>query len=113
MKESIINPYHLSFKKRLLDSFVSIVSLVVLTPVILFICILIKKKNSGPVFFFQKRVGTDGKVFKLIKFRTMHPGAERQLKSLMHLNEVDEPVFKIYDDPRYTKSGKNLALCPF
>ena len=109
MKRSIINQYHLSFKKRLLDVIVSIVSLIALIPVMLIFCNLIKKKNSSSVFFTQKRVGKDGEIFELLKFRTMRPGAERQLNNLIHLNEVDGPVFKIKDDPRFVGIGKFLA----
>lgn len=61
------------------------------------------------IFFSQKRVGKSGKVFRLYKFRTMYPGADRDQEKYRHLNEADGPVFKIRDDPRYTKIGKWLA----
>jgi len=57
--------------KRLFDIFFSFLGLIVLFPVLLFICFLIKIKMPGKIFFVQERVGKDGKLFRLIKFRTM------------------------------------------
>lgn len=61
------------------------------------------------LIFEQLRLGKNGKPFVMYKFRTMVINAEEQKKSLLHLNEADGPVFKIRDDPRYTKIGKFLA----
>jgi len=80
-----------------------------LSPAIGIITLLIKLTSAGPAFFKQRRVGKDGKVFTLIKFRTMRMGAEKERKNLKHLNQADGPVFKILDDPRYTRFGKILA----
>ena len=57
--------------KRLFDFFSSVIGLIVLTPVLILISIAIKISSSGPVLFYQKRVGKDGKLFILIKFRSM------------------------------------------
>jgi len=57
----------------------------------------------------QKRIGKDGEVFEMYKFRTMRVGAEKEKKKYLELNEVDGPVFKIINDPRFTKIGKFLA----
>ncbi|MAO72356.1 MAG: sugar transferase [Flavobacteriales bacterium] len=57
--------------KRLFDFFSSVIGLIVLTPVLILISIAIKISSSGPVLFYQKRVGKDGKLFTLIKFRSM------------------------------------------
>ena len=66
--------------------------------------------SSGrPVFFVQKRVGKDGGIFKIVKFRTMVVGASRLQARFARLNESDGPVFKIKDDPRFTKFGKILS----
>ena len=70
---------------------------------------MIKLTSKGPVFFTQKRVGKDGRVFTFIKFRTMVLGAERLKWRYRLLNEADDPVFKIKDDPRFTNVGKFLA----
>lgn len=78
-------------------------------PLQFLIVIAIMVADGPPVLFFQKRTGKDGKPFMMYKFRTMVPGAQRQQKKLHHLNEAKGPVFKLYDDPRYTRPGKFLA----
>jgi lipopolysaccharide/colanic/teichoic acid biosynthesis glycosyltransferase len=70
---------------------------------------LIKLTSKGPVLFVQKRAGKDGKVFRMFKFRTMKLGASRLQRRYMSLNEADGPVFKIYNDPRFTGIGKLLS----
>ena len=109
MKIPSVNPYHISAQKRFLDLSTALATLIILTPFITLISFLIKIKRGRPVFFRQKRAGKNGKVFTLIKFRTMRMGAEKEQKNLKHLNAADGPVFKIYNDPRYTKFGKILA----
>lgn len=59
--------------------------------------------------FRQTRIGKDGKPFLMFKLRTMYPGAEKDRENFRNLNEADGPVFKIKNDPRYTKLGKVLA----
>jgi lipopolysaccharide/colanic/teichoic acid biosynthesis glycosyltransferase len=70
--------------------------------------IAIKLSSSGPIFFPQERIGRYGKKFILFKFRSMVVGAEEMQQSLMHLNEMDGPAFKIKEDPRQTIAGKFL-----
>lgn len=95
--------------KRLQDIVLSILGLVVLFPVMLLISlfIVIDSPGANPLFI-QTRVGINGKKFRFIKFRTMHPNAEAYLEQLMAKNEMDGPVFKIKDDPRITRVGKFL-----
>jgi lipopolysaccharide/colanic/teichoic acid biosynthesis glycosyltransferase len=62
------------FLKRLFDLFVSLVGIIVLLPVFLIIALLVKIKTPGPLFFVQQRVGRYGKLFRLVKFRTMLAG---------------------------------------
>ena len=64
--------------KRLLDLILSLIALVVLSPIMLIVAILIKIDSKGPVFFLQERLGKNGKVFKIIKFRTMVVGSEQK-----------------------------------
>ncbi|MFH8038721.1 MAG: exopolysaccharide biosynthesis polyprenyl glycosylphosphotransferase [Candidatus Aenigmatarchaeota archaeon] len=95
--------------KRLLDIVISLVALVITAPLFLLIAILIKIDSpDGPVFFVQERVGLNGRRFKLIKFRTMIPNADKMKDQLMKYNEMDGPVFKITNDPRITRVGKIL-----
>ncbi|MFA5770294.1 MAG: sugar transferase [Patescibacteria group bacterium] len=61
------------------------------------------------IFFKQKRLGKDKKPFFIYKFRTMVKDAENLKYKIQNLNEADGPVFKINDDPRYTKIGRFLA----
>jgi exopolysaccharide biosynthesis polyprenyl glycosylphosphotransferase len=95
------------FLKRVIDIVVSGVSLVVLAPV--FICIAIGVKTSkGPVFFTQTRMGLNGRLFHMYKFRSMVVGSEHALKDLKTRNEMRGPVFKMRDDPRVTPFGRFL-----
>jgi len=97
--------YH--FVKRVIDIVGSSLGLLVLSPLFLIIGFLIKKEDSGgPIFFYQDRVGKDGKIFKMYKFRSMCVDAEDRLLMLLEHNEVEGYMFKIKDDPRITNIGK-------
>jgi exopolysaccharide biosynthesis polyprenyl glycosylphosphotransferase len=93
--------------KALIDYIISILVLIFLSPVLLFISILIKL-DGGPVFFLQKRTGLNGRHFSCYKFRTMVVNAESLQQSLMTQNEQEGPVFKMKNDPRVTKIGRFL-----
>ena len=94
--------------KTMLDIYLSSIALILLSPIMLFITILIKLDSKGPVYFKQERVGLRGRKFKLYKFRTMVVNAEELLEKLRDNNEMDGPTFKMKDDPRITKIGKFL-----
>ena len=96
------------FLKRLLDLLISLALLVLLTPLMLIIAALIKITSPGPVFFIQKRLGLNKRLFDLYKFRTMVHNAEELMEELEELNEVSGPVFKISRDPRVTPLGRLL-----
>lgn len=74
---------------------------------IFFACI--KLTSNGPFLFTQKRVGKNKKIFTMFKFRTMINNAEDLKQKYLYLNEAHGPIFKIRNDPRYTKVGKFLA----
>jgi exopolysaccharide biosynthesis polyprenyl glycosylphosphotransferase len=95
--------------KRVLDVVLSFIALVLLAPLFLLIAICIKLEDRGPVFFSQKRVGKDGREFKMHKFRSMCMDAEARLAEILKANQHKQGVtFKMKDDPRLTKAGKWL-----
>lgn len=83
------------FFKRFFDFILSLIAIIMLTPVYLIVIVLVRIKLGSPVFFTQKRPGKDEKIFKMYKFRTM-------------TNEVDENGNLLPDDKRLTKFGKLL-----
>lgn len=93
------------FIKRLMDVSLSLLALIFFSPLFLFLAILIKWESKGPVFFIQKRCGLNGRVFSLIKFRSMVQEAEKMQEQLRDFNEMAGPVFKITRDPRITRVG--------
>lgn len=101
------NPYQLAIKK-VMDVVVSLVVIILFSPVFIILALLIKITSKGPVIFKQARVGLRGRPFDLYKFRTMVVNAEEMKKELDTKNEVDGPVFKIKDDPRVTFVGRFL-----
>lgn len=94
--------------KRAFDLTASVLGLIALLPFLLIIAALIKLTSPGLVFFRQKRMGVNGRIFNLYKFRTMYKDAEEKLAELEHLNEMEGPVFKIKNDPRITPLGRFL-----
>jgi exopolysaccharide biosynthesis polyprenyl glycosylphosphotransferase len=92
--------------KRLFDTMVSLLLLIVLSPLLIAIAIVIKKTSRGSIFYKQDRVGLKGHRFKVWKFRTMVANASELQKELEAQNEVKGGVlFKIKADPRITKVG--------
>lgn len=97
------------FMSRFCDVIFSILGLIILSPLLLVIALLIKWDNPhAPVIFSQDRVGKDGIIFKMFKFRTMVPDAEKHLKELLKYNEVEGAMFKMKNDPRVTPIGAFL-----
>lgn len=95
------------FCKRIFDFVLSLLGLILLSPVFLVIAYLIKKEDrTSPIIFKQERVGKNGEIFYMYKFRSMVNNAEFLLKDLLHLNEVEGAMFKIEKDPRITKIGR-------
>jgi lipopolysaccharide/colanic/teichoic acid biosynthesis glycosyltransferase len=92
--------------KRIIDILGSIFGIIIFSPVFIFLYFAIKLESKGPVFFSQQRVGKNGQLFYMYKFRSMVVNAEEQLKHLKDKNEMSGPMFKIKDDPRITKIGK-------
>jgi exopolysaccharide biosynthesis polyprenyl glycosylphosphotransferase len=93
--------------KRTTDVLGSSLALIVLAPALALIAVAIKLDSRGPVLFRQQRVGRDGRLFEMVKFRTMVAGADRMKAGLAAENEADG-LFKIADDPRVTAVGRRL-----
>lgn len=93
--------------KRLLDIFVSLIGCLLAVIVGIIIYPIVKKQSPGPLLFKQKRVGLNGKVFYMYKFRSMYMDAEERKKELMKYNELSSNLmFKLENDPRIFPFGK-------
>lgn len=106
--------------KRIMDIVFSFIALVIFSPIILTIAIAIKMEDKGPILYMSERIGPDGRIFKLFKFRRMklefctsesNPKSKKALefeKQLIKQNDMrkDGVLYKIKDDPRTTKVGK-------
>ena len=97
--------------KRIIDIISSIILIIVFFPVCLFFVIIQQLESPGPVFAdTPKRVGKDGKLFKLFKLRSMIPNAHYLLHNDPHfkklLDEYKKSSYKLHEDPRVTKVGK-------
>lgn len=90
-----VMPYWQRVLKRLMDIFFSLIAILLLIPVYLGLYITVKLSSKGPALFFQERIGIHGRVFKIVKFRTMYVGAEKSGPQLSSSN-----------DPRITKIGR-------
>lgn len=83
------------FIKRLIDLFGSLIGSIIISPIFIIIVLLIKLTSKGPVFFKQERLGKDGKIFKILKFRTMIVNAEKIGDGLSVKSENDNRITKI------------------
>jgi len=99
---------HKQVGKRLFDFVATLCLGILVLPVFLVIAILIKFDSPGPVFYSSKRYGRGGRVFKMLKFRSMHKDADYMVDQIRNKNEVDGPIFKIKQDPRVSKIGRIL-----
>lgn len=95
--------------KRLMDIVIALIGLVLTGIVALIIAPIVKKQSPGPLIFKQKRVGKNGKVFEIYKFRSMYTDAEERKKELLAQNDLDtDLMFKMEDDPRIFPFGHKL-----
>lgn len=95
--------------RRVVDVVLAAGLLVVLSPVMLAIALAIRMASpAGPVLFRQTRCGLHGRRFTFLKFRTMHPDADRMKAMLQPFNEMDGPAFKMTNDPRVFPLGRFL-----
>jgi exopolysaccharide biosynthesis polyprenyl glycosylphosphotransferase len=96
--------------KRSFDLVAAAAGLILLSPVLAACALAIRIDSRGPVFFKQARHGRNGRIFEIVKFRTMVDGAEARRLELAHLNEMEGagPLFKMKEDPRVTRVGEYL-----
>lgn len=104
-----ISTYGISKTKMLLDYVLVSVMFIASLPLFFSIAFLIVVSSGFPVFFKQKRIGQNGMSFTIFKFRTMTRNADKLKPKFKSLNQADGPVFKIYNDPRFTKIGRFLS----
>lgn len=98
--------YRMILMKRLMDIIGGIIGLVIAGILGILIAPFLLLESPGPLIFKQKRVGKNGRIFEIYKFRSMYVDAEKQKSSLMDQNEMSGPMFKMEDDPRVTKVGR-------
>lgn len=103
-----------AFFKRIMDIVIATTALIILMPILAIIATIIKFDSKGPIFYASFRAGSNYRIFKFIKFRTMIAEADSKLANLKNRNQYassdkNMPVFfKISDDPRITRFGKLL-----
>lgn len=94
--------------KRCIDIVLSVVLLLVLSPILVLSALAILLRDGRPVLFRQIRIGRDGRPFVMVKFRTMAKDAETMLDDLRQDNDRTGPLFKSNNDPRVTTIGRVL-----
>ena len=98
--------YRMLILKRVMDVLGGIVGLLLTFIASIFVVPAILIESPGPIFFTQNRVGMNGRIFKIYKFRSMYRDAEERKKELEAQNEMNGLMFKMENDPRITKVGK-------
>ncbi len=98
--------------KRPFDIIFSLFAILITLPIMILIAVIIKLTDGGSIFFGHNRVGYKGRLFKVLKFRSMYPDAEERLKKILEedpkAREEWERTFKLKNDPRVTPIGKIL-----
>jgi exopolysaccharide biosynthesis polyprenyl glycosylphosphotransferase len=105
--------------KRMSDIIIASATLALFAPLWLLISLLIKFDSKGPIFYVQERVGMDGRIFVVYKFRTMHMGADSEIHreyqrkfiaghAEANVGDSKRPAYKLRDDPRITRVGRVL-----
>jgi exopolysaccharide biosynthesis polyprenyl glycosylphosphotransferase len=95
------------FQKRAFDFCFALAAIIGMSPLLILTALAVKLTSKGPVFYAAERIGMDGKPFKMLKFRSMVDGADRQVQALLSENESEGGVlFKMRDDPRVTPVGR-------
>lgn len=111
IRHNLLNP-SIRRLKRAVDIVATLAGGVLVLPLLLVLCLLVRLESRGPVFYSAERMGRDGKLFSCLKFRTMVPDAETVLERLLRenpqANEEYRKYHKLRDDPRVTRVGRFL-----
>jgi exopolysaccharide biosynthesis polyprenyl glycosylphosphotransferase len=105
LREPVLNPYQ-RLVKRAMDLVLGSVALLSLSPLMGIVALAIKLDSPGPVIFRQQRVGENGRLFWMFKFRSMIPDAEAYLDEIVERTEEGRIIHKKQDDPRVTRVGR-------
>ncbi len=98
--------YAMIVLKRLMDIVGSIIGLLIMIVLGPFLALAIFIESPGPLFFKQQRIGRNGRIFTMLKFRSMYADAEKRKAALLKENKMQGPLFKMDNDPRITHVGK-------
>ncbi len=107
IREPVIQGHRRLFK-RLLDVTISLTILFLTWPLLLIIWIAVRLDSPGPAIYVARRVGANGKLFNMYKFRTMVQGAEKLQDAIVTYDDQNRPIFKPKNDPRVTALGRLL-----
>ncbi len=107
IREPVIQGHRRVFK-RIMDLMFTIFILFFIWPLLLLVAFAIRIDSPGPALFIARRVGENGKLFNMFKFRTMVIGAETLQQEIVSYDEQNRPIYKIKNDPRVTKLGRFL-----
>ncbi len=94
--------------KRGVDVLGAVIGLMISIPFVAAAALAVKLDSPGPAFYVQQRVGENGRPFRIVKLRSMVCDADARLDELIDLSALEEPVFKIENDPRITRVGRLL-----
>ena len=94
------------FLKRFFDLTLSLLAMIPFALIYICVAIAVKIEDGGPVIYSSTRLTKGGKPFKMYKFRSMYPDADKRLEELLAQNEMKGPAFKMAKDPRVTKVGR-------
>lgn len=107
--QTFISSYYLSWEKRLLDCVLAAILLIGLSPLMAVVAVIILLDSKGPLLFHQPRMGFHHQVFTMFKFRIMQHHHSISQAQLQKWNEAPAPMFKMKNDPRYTRVGRFLT----
>jgi exopolysaccharide biosynthesis polyprenyl glycosylphosphotransferase len=94
--------------KRCFDFVVATIVLVLAAPLLVCVAIAIRLDSRGPILYVQRRAGLDGRPFRMLKFRTMVADADDRRHEVVHLEALEDPMYKLRADPRVTRVGRVL-----